>query len=88
MGGKWSSFGGYFQSYGGYDIFRVVEEVKQSDKVIGLFNATFIVLIPKVDYLDSFDGFRPITLYNCVYKIISKLLVRLYKFLSTFISPR
>jgi hypothetical protein len=49
-------------------------------------NTTFIALIPKVDYPETFEGFRPISLCNCLYKIISKVLVvRLKPLLSNFI---
>jgi len=50
-------------------------------------NSTFIILIPKKDNLDSLDNFRPISLCNCVYKIISKVIaIRLKRVLSDNIS--
>jgi hypothetical protein len=73
---------GFFDLLGD-DLLRVVEEVRTSGKVMGSFNSTFISLIPKVDKLGTFDDFRPISLCNYIYKIISKVLaVRLKKFLS------
>lgn len=52
------------------------------------FNSTFIVLIPKSDDPNFFNDFRPISLYNCIYKIISKIIVNHLKpILSEFISP-
>jgi hypothetical protein len=38
-------------------------------------NATFLALIPKSDKPDSFGGYRPISLCNLVYKIITKIIV-------------
>jgi len=36
--------------------------------------SNFIALIPKCDRTDSFKEYRPITLCNLVYKVISKIL--------------
>lgn len=43
------------------------------------FNRMFIVLIPKVRQLVNFSNFRPISLCNFCYKIISKILINLLK---------
>lgn len=48
------------------------------------FNSTFIALIPKSDYLESFNDFCPISLCNCIYKIIAN---RLKLVLFAHISP-
>jgi hypothetical protein len=72
----------------GEDLLRVVEEVRTSGRVPVSFNSTFIALIPKVDCPETFEGFRPISLCNCIYKIISKVIVvRLKTVLSEVISP-
>lgn len=39
------------------------------------FNATFLTLIPKREGVKSLDLFRPISICNVVYKIITKLIV-------------
>ena len=51
-------------------------------------NHTNIVLIPKVKTPNIMSNFRPISLYNVIYKIISKLLAnRLKQILPDNISP-
>lgn len=52
------------------------------------FGATNIVLISKVDVLNSFTLFRPISLYSVTYKILAKiLLARLVPIIEEIISP-
>jgi hypothetical protein len=59
----------------GNEILEMVEESRRKGRVSGALNATFIALIPKSDKPDSFGGFRPISLCNLVYKIITKIIV-------------
>ena len=47
-------------------ILRVVEEVMLLGKVLGSFNSIFIASIPKQDCSENFDGFRLISLCDCV----------------------
>lgn len=52
-------------------------------------NVSFIVLLPKKDYLLGLEEYRPISLIGCLYKVISKVLAkRLGKVLGKIIDMR
>jgi hypothetical protein len=71
----------------GPELLEVVEESRLKGKVNGALNATFIALILKSDKPESFAGFRPISLCNLIYKIISKIIAsRIKSYLSKGIS--
>ena len=71
----------------GEDLTRMVLRVLNGDEVPTEINSTFIVLIPKVQNPVSLNQFRPISLCNVVYKIISKALAnRLKRVLPNIIS--
>ena len=59
----------------GEDLLRVIELSKTSGKIPGVFNTTFLALIPKNDHPLSFEDFRPIS-YVILY---TKLLVTLFR---------
>eukprot|EP00253_Pinus_taeda_P003996 PITA_03996 len=72
----------------GQDLLKVVEECRLSGSLYNAINSTFIALIPKSDNPSSFNDYRPISLCNCLYKTISKIIAnRLYPILSRHISP-
>ena len=57
-------------------------------KIPDYLNGTNIVLIPKVQSLESISSYKPISLCNLVYKIITKIIVgRLIPYLDKLISP-
>ena len=57
----------------GHDILKAVTQSRNEGRVSVALNATFIMLIPKCDKPTSFSNYRPISLCNLVYKVISKL---------------
>jgi hypothetical protein len=71
-------FLGFFDVIG-QGILSLVEETRLSGQMPLSLNSTFIALIPKTDNPDTLDDFRPISLCNCIYKIISKVLARRLK---------
>jgi hypothetical protein len=56
------------------DFLRVVEESRSSRKVHNYFNIIFSALILKKENPSLFDDFKLISLYNCIYKIIAKII--------------
>ena len=57
----------------GEDLVLAVEQAILHGKVTGALNSTFLTLIPKCEKPLTFADFRPISLCNLVYKIISKI---------------
>lgn len=56
------------------DICNGVKEFFDSRRLLKELNVTFIVLILKILGADSLNKFKPISLCNSVYKILSKVL--------------
>lgn len=68
---------------------EMAEEARKPGKVRGALNSTFLVLIPKKDQEIYFNDYRPISLYNTLYKIVSMTIGdRLKGVLSIYISPQ
>ena len=71
----------------GPELLALVEESRLKGYVCGSLNSTFVALIPKSDKPSSFSGYRPISLCNLIYKVITKIIAtRLKKGLSIGIS--
>lgn len=66
---------GFYELLGG-DLLWVVEESRAVGHIHAPLNSTFLASIPKLDNLVSYDDFRPISLCNCLYKIISMVIAR------------
>jgi len=72
----------------GNDLLKIVENCRRSGRISSAIKSTFIALIPKSNNHVSFNDFRPISLCNCLYKIIAKIIAnRIKPILSHHISP-
>jgi hypothetical protein len=58
----------------GDDLLHVVEDNGIISEVLRNIKSTLISLIMKLDYPSSFDYFLPISLCNCLYKIVAKII--------------
>lgn len=78
----------FFWDVVGVDMMSTVLDFFTNGDLLPALNHTNITLIPKVDNPSKVTQFRPISLYNVIYKIISKLMTeRLKLVLPKFISP-
>lgn len=69
-------------------LVEMVEDARTSGQISGDVNSTFLVLVPKKSDAKNFNDYRPISLCNTLYKVISKTIAeRMKKMLSRFISP-
>jgi hypothetical protein len=72
----------FFQKYWhivGSDVSNVVLDFLNNGRMLGSINFTHLVLIPKVVAPEKISQFRPISLCNVIYKIVSKVLVNKMK---------
>lgn len=80
----------FFQTYWtnvGMDVTQAVLSCLNSGSILKSINHTFITLIPKVNNPEKVSDFRPISLCNVIYKIISKVIAnRLKPLLDSIIS--
>jgi hypothetical protein len=74
-----SEFFIFFFDLVGADLLEMVEDSRKKGKICGGLNSTFLALIPKVNNPASFDDYRPISLCNLIYKVISKILANRIK---------
>lgn len=71
-----------------WDLMRIFEELYNGSLQMHRLNEALIVLIPKKEGAESISDFRPISLLNGVYKIVTKVLAnRLGKVIQSLIDP-
>ena len=71
----------------GIDITQAVLSCLNSGSILKSINHTFITLIPKVKNPERVSEFRPISLCNVIYKVVSKVIAnRLKPLLNSIIS--
>lgn len=58
----------------GQDLFKMIENIFTNPENVKEVNETLITLIPKVDQVTRIRDFRPISLCNVSYKVITKIL--------------
>ena len=70
------------------DVFNTIHAFFHSGSLFKPPNHTYITLIPKISCPDDVSHFRPISLCNVIYKVISKILInRLKPIMDSLISP-
>jgi hypothetical protein len=70
------------------DVLICIEQFFKNHNLLRKQNHTFLALIPKISGFHTAHQFRPISLCNIVYKIISKILANRFKrYLPKIISP-
>lgn len=68
------------------DVVKAVQELFGAKSLLKEINSTFLILISKFPRASTLDKFRPISLFNSFYKIISKVLTtRMIKLLPLII---
>lgn len=60
-------------------IVTMVVEVQALGKISGALNSTFLALISKEKGAETLDDYRPISLCNTLYKVISKIIAEMLK---------
>lgn len=69
------------------EVWQLVEDSRKSIMVLPALNATFLTLITKEEHVKHPNQFRPIALYNVIYKLITKIIALCLKpLLPTIIS--
>jgi hypothetical protein len=71
------------------EVWEIIEDSRISGQVLPTLNATFLTLIPKEERVTHPKKFRPISLCNVIYKLLTKVIAqRLKPLLPFIISPK
>ena len=72
----------------GNSVIEEVQKIFVGRRVPKVLNCTHIAMIPKIQGPETLGNYRPISLCNTVYKVITKIIVaRLQPYLDKHISP-
>ena len=70
------------------DLSKMIKKSQTCSKIGGSTNSAFLALIPKEKEAKSFDKFRPISLCNIGYKIITKIMANRLKCILPHLIPK
>ena len=62
----------------GLDLLQLVEETRRNGVLHLPLNSTFLTLIPKKDNLGSLEDYRPISMCNITYKVVTKIIAQIF----------
>ena len=72
----------------GDSVYAMVSDIFHNPERVKEINQTFITLVPKVEHPESVKHFRPISLCNVIYKIVTKIIAnRLQLIMPMVIAP-
>ena len=72
----------------GNSICKEVLDIFEYEKVPEYLNETLIALIPKYQSPESLNNYRPISLCNSIYKVVSKIIVnRIRPLIGKLVAP-
>ena len=69
------------------DLYKMVQKSQAYQKIGGSTNSSFLALVPKEKGTNSFNRFRPISLCNIGYKLITKFIANKLKYILPKIIP-
>ena len=63
----------------GLDLSHLVEETRKIGVLHLPLNSTFLTLIPKKDTPESLEDYKPISLCNITYKVVTKIIAQRFR---------
>jgi hypothetical protein len=58
------------------EVWEIIEDSRILGQVLPTLNATFLTLIPKEELVNHPKQFRPVSLCNVIYKLLTKVIAR------------